>query len=294
MVKEMLKKAFETFKRKPLEICGFSVVYYLISGAVSSVIIIPMVMLAVIAAGANRLLTGFMMYDMRMLPYLMIIPLIFAAALIAVLACASYVFKSGLYKMYLNYTEENSDAGINNIFDGFKSFWHIVGGALWETLWIVLWFIIPVAGPFLAVYKAYSYRFNIFILIENPNLSIKECLKKSIEETQGKKGSMFLCDLIVSLGIFVISAIIAGSSVVPFLRFALALPLGAVLFLFTLAVSIYSGLLLAAFYSSDVSLKEDSYGTVYGDIKDNYFVNCKQYETERKNEDLNENEEMTD
>lgn len=84
----------------------------------------------------------------------------------------SYVITVGMAKVYidgLQGKEVNSD----QIFAGFNSkFLRIAGGMAWVDLWIFIWFLIPVAGPIIAIVKAYSYRFVPYILITKPELRL--------------------------------------------------------------------------------------------------------------------------
>ena len=58
MIKNMFKKAFETFRRKPGEICGFTVVYWLLKGAAASLIALPVTIIALLLSASG----GMMMF----------------------------------------------------------------------------------------------------------------------------------------------------------------------------------------------------------------------------------------
>lgn len=295
MIKNMFKKAFETFRRKPGEICGFTVVYWLLKGAAASLIALPVTIIALLLSASGGMMMfyrygGMVKYAGDSLAWtLLIVPIIMLIIMAVILACVFYVFDAGLYKMYLNYTKESENAGINNLFDGFRHFWHVTAGGLWEALWLFLWLIIPLAGPFLMIYKAYCYRFNMFVLLENPDMSVRECLKTAIKKSNGKKGSMFLCDIIVSAVISVIPLISLSFISIPFIGYFSSFPLGVVSFAVSLAGAVYLKLLTASFYSDDCVIADYKESNVSDDIKDNYFLNCKQYE-ENTDEETNKEE----
>jgi hypothetical protein len=89
------------------------------------------------------------------------------------------------------------------------------GGMAWMLLWIFIWALIPVAGIFFAVYKAYSYRFVPYILITKPELTAAEALRLSEDETRGYKGLMFGADIIIILGTLFVILILSLLGMIP-------------------------------------------------------------------------------
>ncbi len=68
-----------------------------------------------------------------------------------------------------------------------------VGIVAWMTLWTTLWsllFIVP------GIVKGYSYRLAPYLVLEYPDMPVRDALRKSMEMTQGYKGRLFLLDLI--------------------------------------------------------------------------------------------------
>ncbi len=93
---------------------------------------------------------------------------------------------------YTVYRGEQPDMG--NLFIGFKDgrFGRVLGGMLLVTLYTILWsllFIIP------GIVKAYQYSMMPYLLIDRPDLSIKECFAMSKEMTAGHKWHLFVLDL---------------------------------------------------------------------------------------------------
>lgn len=79
-----------------------------------------------------------------------------------------------------------------DIFDGFKQFGRTLGGMLWMELWTVLWsllFIVP------GVIKGISYSMTPYILMDQPEIDVKEALKLSVKMTDGHKGDIFVMAL---------------------------------------------------------------------------------------------------
>lgn len=111
--------------------------------------------------------------------------------------------------VYLN-VARGEGAEISDAFYGFSNIGKALGLYFIMNLFIFLWsllFIIP------GIIKSYEYRFAFFVLVDNPEMSIFECLKTSKEITDGNKGQLFLLDLsyigwyllsIVTLGIHMI------------------------------------------------------------------------------------------
>ena len=60
--------------------------------------------------------------------------------------------------------------------------------SLYTALWSLL-FIVP------GIIKGYSYSMAIFLIMDDPSLTAKEAIQKSMEMTNGYKGDMFVMDL---------------------------------------------------------------------------------------------------
>ncbi|NCB73977.1 MAG: DUF975 family protein [Clostridia bacterium] len=142
------------------------------------------------------------------------------------------------------------------LFSGFKNFKHFCGGMAWMLLWIFIWGLIPVAGIVFAVIKAYSYRFVPYILLNNPDISAFDALKKSMKQTQGYRGKMFGADAFIIGGIVVACILLTLLSMIPYMGIIFSI----IYFLFSIAVSIFCplvlGLIQAAFYD-EISKKNE-------------------------------------
>ena len=79
-----------------------------------------------------------------------------------------------------------------SLFDGFSFAGKLIALDIMITVFVGLWsmlFVIP------GIIASYRYRFAVYNLCENPNLSIWEALNMSKEQTRGYKTQLFLLDL---------------------------------------------------------------------------------------------------
>jgi len=169
---------------------------------------------------------------------------IFTAPVMVLGAAFSILITCGMARIYidgLNGKEVNSD----QLFSAFnKNCVRIVGGMAWQTLWTIIWSVVPIVG----IVKAYSYRFVPYILMTKPEVTATQALRLSMEMTKGKKMQMFLADICFFGGIFVISFILGLLSAIPFIGILFALV--TLLFIIAIALfsSIFQGLYAAYFY----------------------------------------------
>jgi len=110
------------------------------------------------------------------------------------------------------------------LFEGFSNkFARNAGGMGWRMLWLLIWGLIPVAGIFIAIVKFYSYRFVPYIMLTEPDIPATEALKKSMNQTNGYKGKMFLADLLIGLAVVVTTIIFYFILLIPFIGPILAI-----------------------------------------------------------------------
>ena len=169
----------------------------------------------------------------------------------------SVLVSCGMIKVYLDGLkgkEVNSD----QLFAAFnKNALRIIGAMAWMALWIVIWSMVPIVGPIIAIVKSYSYKFVPYIVMTKPEVSATQALRLSMEMTKGKKGQMFLADLCFFGGIFVVSFVLGLFCIIPIIGILFAL----VAIAFSIVVSLFSpifvGLYSAAFYD-DAEVKEEA------------------------------------
>ncbi len=80
---------------------------------------------------------------------------------------------------------------ISDLFAGFADFGKTLGLFLWMALWTFLWFCIPFAGIVFAVIARIRYSQAFFLMIDNPELSIRDCVNESKRIMEGNKGRYF-------------------------------------------------------------------------------------------------------
>ena len=154
-IREILSKAFNFLKAKPITLWGITLLYSLLCILVSILGVLP----------------------------ILTIPI-------------NLVFGVGLVSVFLN-AYRGEAVKPEQLFVGFKDFFHFCSGMAWMMLWIVIWALIPVAGIVFAVIKAYQYRFVPYILLNQPEISAADALRESIKQTEGYRGRMFGADIIM-------------------------------------------------------------------------------------------------
>lgn len=165
----------------------------------------------------------------------------------------SILITCGMAKVYIDGLvgkQVNSD----QLFAAFnKNCVRIVGGMAWQTLWIIIWAMVPIVGPIMAIIKTYSYRFVPYILMTMPDVTATQALRLSMEMTNGKKGQMFLADLCFGVGIGVLFGVLALFCAIPVIGILFML----VTFVAALAValfsSIFQGLYQTYFYIAAIT-----------------------------------------
>lgn len=125
-------------------------------------------------------------------------------------------FALSLIRVYLMVSQDVKPE-VKDAFSGFDDFWSafkvifLVG--LYTFLWSLL-FIIP------GIVKTFSYSMSMYILAENKGKSAKECIRESMEMTDGHKMELFVLDLSF-LGWALLGAITLGIAyiwIVPYMQ----------------------------------------------------------------------------
>lgn len=98
----------------------------------------------------------------------------------------------GLVIAYFKFVKVSNQLEVGDLFQGFNDFGRALGMYWWYVLWYILWllvFIIP------GIIKAIAYSQCFYIIVENPNVKVKDALKISIKMTQGYKWDIFVMGL---------------------------------------------------------------------------------------------------
>ncbi len=139
---------------------------------------------------------------------------------------------------------------------------HLVGGMAWMSLWVFLWFLIPVAGLVLGPMKLYAYRFTPYILLTRPDVKATEAIQVSARETQGYRGKMFLVDLLIYGALILAALLLTGLAQIPWMGPLFYTLLVVVVLLAVFLIPLFTGLIRAGFYDEVQHCLEDpSYST---------------------------------
>jgi uncharacterized membrane protein len=194
----------------------------------------------------------FRLWGLSLLCSLMTILATFFAVLPIFVGAVVAVLQLGMTAVFLDgYRGKNINA--NQLFRGFnRQFFRNAGGMGWMYLWVLIWALIPIVGPFIAIAKVYAYRFTPYILNNEPEIGAIDALEKSKAQTKGYRLQMFGADILTGLIIFGVSLIlgllVAATAAIPPLTFFFAFILG----LFAICVSalapLFFGIIQAAFY----------------------------------------------
>ncbi len=212
MIFEMYKKAFSVLLKKPFRLWGVSLLEGLLAGVAGVLFgIIPGIALAI-----ELLLTTSM----------------------------TNIYLHGL---------DGDEVEAVQLFDCFKS-WEIIkrvlGGMGWMLLWIFIWSLIPVAGPIIAIVKAYEYRFTPYILIREPEVPITQAIKESQKRTDGCKGKMFWADVLAFVLPYVALLILALFARIPYIGILFALVTVLFFICYIIFIPFFIGLVRASFYKT--------------------------------------------
>lgn len=94
--------------------------------------------------------------------------------------------------IFLLSTIRGLGAGYGNLLDGFDFFLRIILLNILIGIFVFLWSLLLVIPGIIALYR---YRLAVYILIDNPDLSVMDCIRRSKELTRGHKGELFVLDL---------------------------------------------------------------------------------------------------
>lgn len=134
---------------------------------------------------------------------------------------------------------------------------HLVGGMAWISLWVFLWFLIPVAGLVLGPMKLYTYRFTPYILLTRPDVKATEAIQVSARETQGYRGKMFLVDLLIYGALILAALLLTGLAQIPWMGPLFYTLLVVVVLLAVFLIPLFTGLIRAGFYDEVQHCLED-------------------------------------
>ncbi len=96
---------------------------------------------------------------------------------------------------------------ISNTFGyGFKIYWRAIAGSILASIFTFLWSLLLVIP---GIIKAYSYALTPYILVDDPDLSVRDALRKSQRLMQGQKFNLFYLQLSF-IGWFLLACVTCG------------------------------------------------------------------------------------
>jgi len=115
----------------------------------------------------------------------------------------------------------NEDVGYLDVFLGYKNTWKVIGVTILSSIIIFLgyiFFVIP------GIILSYMYSQIYFVLVDNPDIGVIECLRKSRELMVGEKLNFFVLELSFILWILLVLVTfgIASIYVMPYYETVLA------------------------------------------------------------------------
>ena len=101
----------------------------------------------------------------------------------------------GLANAYLRKARGAAKFEFNDLFLGFDNFVDCLVLYIMQGLLILVWFLIPIAGIYFGIRKAYSYSMCFYIKADNPAMPWRECLDRSAEMMEGHRWELFCLEL---------------------------------------------------------------------------------------------------
>ena len=96
------------------------------------------------------------------------------------------------FVLYCMAVRRGERAEFLTLFDGFSFAGKVIGLCLLKYIFIFLWSLLFTIPGIVAIYR---YRFALYNLYENPELSVFQALDMSKRQTMGYKGQLFTLDL---------------------------------------------------------------------------------------------------
>ena len=156
-----------------------------------------------------------------------------------------YLFTCGAAKLYMDGLE-GKKVNSKQLFYAFnKNCVKTAGAIAWQSLWNVIWGFVPIAG----IVKSYSYAFVPYIIVSHPEVSAFDALKISMKMTKGKKGQMWLADILFFLAPFIAGLLLNWMGDIPVLGVLFKLAFAVLIIFLALFSGIFQGLYKASFFN---------------------------------------------
>ncbi len=96
------------------------------------------------------------------------------------------------FVIFLLNTIRRSAPSYGNILDGFGMMGRVILLQLLMTIFVFLWSLLLVIPGIIASYR---YKMALYLLLDNPQMGVRECLKESGRMMKGHKWNFFLLEL---------------------------------------------------------------------------------------------------
>lgn len=96
---------------------------------------------------------------------------------------------------FINYclrVSRSQTASFGDIFDAFGIFFKVIWLNILQSVFVFLWSLLLIVPGIVASYR---YSMAVYILLDDPELSALECIRRSKALTAGHKGELFVLDL---------------------------------------------------------------------------------------------------
>ena len=107
-------------------------------------------------------------------------------------SAASAIFEIALVKYYLIFTENREKATFSAFLEALNLWLDGILAALWVALWTFLWFLLFIIP---GIIKSLAYSQVLYIVAENPQVSVRKAMKISMAITKGYKADIFILQL---------------------------------------------------------------------------------------------------
>lgn len=144
--------------------------------------------------------------------------------------------------------EEVNTLQLFECFKDWATIKRVLLGLGWMALWVFLWALIPIVGPFIALVRIYEYRLTPYILVLEPEIPVTEAIEVSKQKTKGYKLQMWLADFVYVIIFFVVVLVLSLLAAIPILGVLFALVLFVLYIAFVALAPLFAGLVQAAFY----------------------------------------------
>ncbi len=156
---------------------------------------------------------------------------------------------AGIRKIFLASYIKRQEHKTEEIFSGFSDFRHVAAGMTWTFFKTYVWLLIPVAGIFISVMKAYEYRFVPYILMTRKEVKALDAPDVSSKETDGFRAYMFATDALMFASLLLTELFLYLLSLIPYVGIIFSAMMVLLMCLFAVFLPYIRNVLFASFYT---------------------------------------------